>query len=305
MTRHPLIAGVELGGTKVACLLARGPDDILAQTRIDTGNPDTTLAAVSDQLTAWKATHGLDAIGVASFGPIDIDPGSATYGSAIGTPKPGWDGIDLLAPLKALGLPIGFDTDVNGAALAEGRWGAAQALSDFAYVTVGTGIGVGAVVAGRTVRGLGHMEAGHLRSPRLSGHEGFAGVCPYHGDCAEGLAAGPAIAARAGRPAETLTPDHPAWDEPVHVLAALCHNLIYTLAPQRILIGGGVGMGQPHLLPRIRRALSESLGGYAQARLIDGQMDQRILHPGLGDRAGPLGAVAVGLDALAAVSRSG
>ena len=295
--RHPLIAGVELGGTKVVCILATGPDDVRDEVRITTTTPSVTLAAVQSCLQKWQKTHRFDAIGISSFGPLILNSGSEAYGRIERTPKAGWSGTDVLTPFKAFRVPIDLQTDVNGAAIAEGLWGAAQDLLAWAYVTVGTGIGVGTIIDGRPIRGLGHSEAGHLRVPRLAGHEGFAGVCPFHGDCVEGLASGPAIAARAGSPAETLPSGAGAWDEPVHAIAGLCHNLVMTSLPQRILIGGGVGAGQPHLLPRIRASLRNSLGGYGHGADIAERIDDYIVHPLLSARAGPLGAIAVGREA--------
>ena len=295
--RRPLFAGVELGGTKCVCLLASDPDDIREQVRVETTTPGETLAAIQTVLTRWHEAEGFSAIGVASFGPLELNPEAAGYGRVVNTSKPGWSGADVLAPLRGFGVPIGFDTDVNGAALAEGRWGGARGLDSHAYVTVGTGIGVGSVVRGRTVRGLGHSEAGHLRIPRLAG-ETWPGVCPYHGDCVEGLASGPAIQAKAGEPGDRLTPSDPAWDEVVHALAALLHNLALTTAPQRILIGGGVVAGQPFLLARLRAALIHSLNGYGAAPEIVARIDDFVAAPALADRAGPLGAVALAEDAL-------
>jgi len=291
-----LVAGVELGGTKCVLVLGTGPDDIRAEARIATTTPVETLDAIDEVLRRWRAKHGFEAVGVASFGPIELDAGSPDHGRIVNTPKPGWSGANVLGRARRWGVPIGFDTDVNAAAFAEGRWGGAMGLSSFAYVTVGTGIGVGAIVEGRSIRGLGHMEAGHLRVGRLA-RESFAGVCPFHGDCAEGLASGPAIAARAGFAAETLRRGDPAWDEPVFVLAALFHNLVLTIAPERILLGGGIGMGQPHLLPRIRAALLDSLAGYAQAPRIAAMIDSFLVNPTLGHRAGPMGALALALAA--------
>lgn len=299
MADRPLVAGVELGGTKCVLLLAGGPDDIRDQARIDTTTPDRTLAAIEARLHDWRDRHGFAALGLASFGPLELDPAAPDHGCIIGTPKPGWDRVDLLALGRRFGVPVGFDTDVNGAALAEGRWGGARGLDAFTYVTVGTGIGVGSIVAGRTLHGLGHSEAGHMRTSRPVGAT-FPGVCPFHGDCVEGLASGPAIRAVAGAAAEALAPDHPAWDEVVHVLAAMFHNLVVTAAPRRILLGGGVGMGQAHLLPRLRRALVDSLNGYAAGPRIEREIEAFLVAPALGDRAGPLGAIALALDALAA-----
>ncbi|MDB5687880.1 MAG: hypothetical protein JWR77_2469 [Rhizorhabdus sp.] len=295
----PLVAGIELGGTKCLCILASGPDDIRAEERIATGTDAAeTLAQMRTVLTRWRAEQGFEALGLASFGPIDLDPRSPSHGRVVNTPKPGWNDADILSLGTGLGVPIGFDTDVNAAALAEGRWGHARGLRSYAYVTVGTGIGVGSIVDGRSVRGLGHSEAGHMRVARLPGAT-FAGACPYHRDCVEGLAAGPSIAASAGRPATELAPNDPAWDEVVHALAQMFHNLSVTAVPERILIGGGIAVGQPHLLPRLRRALVESLGGYGIAPEIAGRIDDYILPPLLGDRAGPLGAIALAHDAIA------
>ncbi len=297
MRSTPLVAGVELGGTKVICVLATGPDDVRAEVRIPTTTPSQTLAAVRSQLSDWARTEDVAAIGYASFGPVELDPASPDHGMIVNTTKPGWSGADVLSTGRGLGLPLGFDTDVNGAAMAEMCWGAAKGLSSFAYVTVGTGVGVGSIVNSRSVRGLGHSEAGHLRVPRLTGAT-FAGVCPFHGDCVEGLVSGPAIEAAAGRPAGDLPVDHPVWDEVVHGLAMLFHNLALTTAPQRILLGGGVGMGQAHLLPRVRRAVVESLNAYGGGPAIARDIERWLQHPAWGSRAGPLGAVALAQGAL-------
>lgn len=210
--------------------------------------------------------------------------------------------FDIVSRVRCWAAPVGFDTDVNAAALAEGRWGAAQGLNSFAYVTVGTGIGVGSVVNGRPVRGLGHSEAGHLRIPRPPGSK-FEGACPYHGDCVEGLASGPAILAHAGLPAEHLSRDDPAWKVVVSALTALFHNLVLTTAPERILLGGGLGMGQPHLLPRLRAGLMDSLNGYGIADRLAPLVDTFLIQPGLGHRAGPLGALALAIDAAQEANR--
>ena len=298
----PLKVGIELGGTKCAMMLGTGPDDISAEARIETVGPHQTMDAIDDLLRQWRDRHGFEAVGVASFGPLDLDPRSPTYGCVVSTPKPGWDGFNILRRARCWAVPVGFDTDVNGAALAEGRWGAARGLASFAYVTVGTGIGVGSIIDGRSVRGLGHSEAGHLRIPRPPG-PAFAGVCPYHGDCVEGLASGPAVLAQAGFPAEQLTRSDPAWEVVVSALAALFHNLVLTTAPQRILVGGGLGMGQPHLLPRIRTALLASLNGYGVSNRIAAEIGDFIVQPGLGHRAGPLGALALAFDASQGAAR--
>jgi fructokinase len=293
----PLIAGIELGGTKIVCLLASGPDDVRDEVRLPTTTPEESLAAVAAVLARWKAGHGFAALGIGSFGPLELDDRAADYGSIVSTPKPGWSGADLTALGRGLAVPVAIDTDVNGAAFAEGLWGAAQGLRSFAYVTVGTGIGVGSIVNGRSVRGLGHSEAGHLRVGRLAG-DTWPGSCPYHGDCVEGLAAGPALLARTGRRGETLSADDPAWEMVVAALGGLLHNLVLTTAPERVLIGGGVFAGNDHLFPRLRTALVDSLAGYATGNRIAAMVEDFVTPPGLGGMAGPLGAIVLGRNAL-------
>lgn len=288
----PLLAGVELGGTKCVCLAGTGPHDIRARIEIATTTPDETLSAIRAVLAGWA--H--QAIGLASFGPIDIDPASPGFGRIVNTPKPGWNDADI--GHLADGKPFTFDTDVNGAALAEGLWGGAQDLTSWAYITVGTGIGVGSIVAGQPLRGLGHSEAGHLRIPHDRA-DAFPGCCPFHGDCVEGMASGPAIEARAGCAGRDIPTDHPAWGHAAGALASLCHNLMLTSLPQRIMIGGGVAIGQPQLLPMLREKLVVSLAGYGMATQLAGPMEDYIAHPALGDMAGPLGALALARQALA------
>jgi len=296
----PLVAGVELGGTKCVCLLAAGPNDIRGEIRVPTRGPTETLAAIDEVLKQWHAEHGFRALGLASFGPLDLDPGSSSFGCIVATPKRGWERVALLPRVGAFSVPVAVDTDVNGAALAEGLWGGARGLDSWAYVTVGTGIGVGVIVRGAPLRGLGHPEAGHLRVPRFAG-ETWPGNCPFHGDCAEGLASGPAIQARAGVPFSELAADHPVWNEVVHALAGLFHNLILTVVPQRILVGGGVVLGQPTLLPRIRRALQASLADYGHVPRSALNEDY-LCAPALGERAGPLGAIALAHRAIGTVA---
>lgn len=292
----PLIAGLELGGTKCVCVLASGPEDIRDEVRLPTTTPEETLGGLRAVLERWSDGPGFAAVGIAGFGPIELDPRRPQYGQVTATTKPGWSGADLLAMTRDLGVPVGLDTDVNGAALAEGRWGAARGVETHAYATVGTGIGVGLVIGGRTVRGLGHPEIGHLKVGRLPGDE-WPGACVYHGDCIEGLASGPAIAAARGRPAGELSPDDPAWDRVVQALGGMLHNLVLTVCPQRILIGGGVADGQPWLFARLRRALVESLAGYGVADRIAADIEAFVQPPALGAKAGPMGAIAVGLEA--------
>ena len=294
MAQTPLIAGIELGGTKVVCILARGPDEIEDRIVIPTTTPAETLAAVEAVLDGWS---GFLAIGIASFGPISIDRHARDYGHITFTPKPGWTGADVAGRLgRRYRVPIGFHTDVAGAALAEARWGAAKGLTDMAYVTVGTGIGVGLIAGGRPVDGLTHGELGHIRPVRHD-HDDWIGACPFHGACLEGLASGPAIAARTGVPAQDLPSDHPAWAGVAHALGQLLHILVLTGVPRRVVMGGGVMMGASHLFPRVREAMTASLGGYLGLAEV-ASVDTYVVPPALGGNAGPLGAMVLGDHAL-------
>jgi fructokinase len=293
----PLVAGVELGGTKCVCVLATGPGDVRDEVRLATTTPDETLAGIRSVLDRWAAGPGFAALGIASFGPLELDERSPRYGQVVATTKPGWDGAGLMSLARGRAVPAAIDTDVNGAALAEGRWGAAQGLRSYAYITVGTGVGVGSIVNGQAVRGMGHSEAGHLRVGRLPGDD-WPGICSFHGDCVEGLASGPAVRARAGRSGDELATDDPVWDMVVHALGGLLHNLVLTTCPERILIGGGVAGGQAWLFPRIRRALLDSLAVYGATQALADDIDAFVQPPALGGLAGPMGAIALGLDAL-------
>jgi fructokinase len=292
-----LLAGVELGGTKCVCILGTGPEDVRAVERLPTGEREETLRKIESVLDGWRAQHGAArALGIASFGPVDLREGSPTFGYITSTTKAGWRNTDVASRLaRRVNAPVGFDTDVNGAALAEGRWGAAVGLDDYAYITVGTGVGVGVIVRGRSIFGINHTELGHIRVVRKPG-DTFAGVCSFHGDCVEGLASGPAIEARAGKPASQLSPDDPAWGFVAHTLAQLVHTLVLTTAPRRVFIGGGV-LAQAHLFERIRQELTLSLNGYVEAPELEQGLSQYVVPPGLGDMAGPLGALALAADA--------
>ena len=289
-----IVAGVELGGTKCIAVIGRA-NQIIARERILTTDPAITLAALARQIADWGKVHSISAIGVASFGPIHLERNHCAYGRIGNTPKPGWKGADIIAPFSALGLPVALDTDVAGAAIAEGRWGAAKGCDDHIYLTIGTGIGGGVIVHGRPVHGLLHPEIGHIRVRRIAGDD-FAGLCPYHGDCLEGLIAGPAIAARAGARAEALAPDHPIWDLVASELAELMSTLLLVVSPQRIVLGGGLGFGQPQLIPLICTATLDRLGGYLDSACL-GNLSKIIVSAALGEDAGPLGALALGLTA--------
>jgi fructokinase len=270
-----LLGAIEAGGTKFVCGIGTGPHD-LETIHIPTTTPvETTEAAM-----AFLRERAAGAVGIASFGPVDLALGRITS-----TPKTGWRNFDLAGVVRrGLGVPVAFDTDVNGAALGEARWGAATGVSDFLYLTVGTGIGGGAMVNGRLLHGLAHPEMGHIRIPHDRARDPFVGICPFHGDCLEGLASGPAIEARWGRTARELAADDEAWVLEAHYLAVGLANWICTLSPKLILIGGGVAE-QAHLFPMLRAELAAILNGYLEA--------PRIEPPGLGARAGVLGALAM------------
>ncbi len=290
----PLYGAIEAGGTKFVCAVGSGPDDVRALERFPTTTPEETLARTTAFFRVQPAPPV--AVGIGAFGPLDPDPASPTYGHITTTPKPGWAGTDFAGAIRrALAVPVAFDLDVNAAALGEYRWGAGQGLDVFVYLTVGTGIGGGALVHGRPLHGLVHPEMGHVALPRAPGDD-FAGHCPYHGDCLEGMAAGPAMAARWGRGAETLPPDHPAWEIEAHYLALALVNYICTLSPQRLILGGGV-MHQQALFPLIRRKVQQQLNGYVQHPALGEALDAFILPPALGDRAGVLVALALAEEA--------
>lgn len=287
----PLYGAIEAGGTKFVCAVGTGPDDLRAATRFPTTTPDETLgraiAFFREQPTRPRA------VGIGSFGPVDPDPSSDTYGYITSTPKDGWRHVDFAGAIRrALDVPVAFDTDVNAAALGEHRWGAGRDVDSLLYLTVGTGIGGGALVRGRPIHGLLHPEMGHVRLPRDPAVDPFEGVCPYHGDCLEGLASGPAIERRWGTPAEELPAGHDAWPLEAHYLALALVNYVVTIAPERIILGGGV-MHQRRLFPLVRRAVQDLLNGYIDVPAITQNIDTYIVPPGLGDRAGVLGALAL------------
>lgn len=286
-----LFAGVELGGTKCIALVGRGPGDIIASEQVPTTAPEETLGRLARLLEGWRAEHGFVALGIGSFGPLDLDAASATYGQITSTPKPGWAAAPVLQRLReAAGVPTAIDTDVNGAALAEMNWGAGRGTADFAYITVGTGVGVGLIVNGQPTRGFSHCEMGHIRVPRLAGDE-FEGSCPFHGDCVEGLAAGPSLKARGAERGQGLEAGDATWESVAWALAQLCHVIVCTAAPRAIAMGGGVIEGNPHLLVRVRALLEQSLNDYMQLP-GDGSY---VRSPALGANAGPLGAIALAM----------
>jgi len=294
MGRLTMFGSIEGGGTKFVCAVGTGPDDIQREERFPTTTPVETLERTIAFFKQAEQDFGkLSALGFASFGPIDPNPASPTYGFILPTPKPGWSNANVLGMLKsAFDIPMAFDLDVNGSALGEGLWGAAQGLDTFMYLTVGTGIGGGFVANGKLLHGLLHPEMGHIPLPHDLARDPFEGACPFHNDCFEGLASGPAMEKRWGQKAETLPHDHLAWNLEAHYVALALANYIYTLSPQRIIIGGGVG-GQERLLPLIRANVQNILNGYVQSPAITKNIDEYIVPPALGGRAGMLGAIAL------------
>ena len=274
--------GIEAGGSKWECAIGAGPDDLRATETIATTTPAETIERV---ITFFDRGGPIAAVGIGSFGPIDPHRESATWGYITSTPKPGWAHTDVAGEIgRRLAVPVAFDTDVNAAALGEHRWGAAQGHDTFSYITVGTGIGGGGMVGGNLMHGLVHPEVGHLRIPHDRDRDPFGGVCPFHGDCLEGLASGRAIEARWGRPPDELNGDRSVWELQAHYLALGLVAVICVLSPERILLGGGV-MREPTLLPLIQAQVARLMNGY--------QESARIMLPALAPRSGVLGAIAL------------
>jgi fructokinase len=280
----PIFGGIEAGGSKFVCGVGTGPEDLLS-VEFPTTDPAQTIARAVD---FFRRHANVAAVGIASFGPIDVNPQSPTFGYITSTPKRDWQNFDFVGSIQsALAVPAAFDTDVNGAALAEQQWGAARGLQNFIYVTVGTGIGGGAMVNGRLLHGRGHPEMGHVRIPQDRARDPFPGTCPYHANCLEGLASGPAVEARWGQPASQLPDGHPAWDLEAEYLALGILNWAVTLAPERIVLGGGV-MARPELWPKVAARVLALLNGYTPP--------PELVRPALGPRAGVLGAIALAND---------
>jgi len=287
------IGAIEAGGTKIVCGIGNEQGNIEGRISFPTEEP----GPVMEQIIAYFKDKSVDAIGIGTFGPIDLDTRSGTYGIITTTPKPGWSGFPFLDTLgKAFNVPFGWDTDVNAAAFGEAKWGAARGLDSCVYFTVGTGIGVGVYAEGRLVHGMTHPEGGHLL-PRRHPEDHFEGCCPYHSDCLEGLAAGPAIERRWGKKGVELESDHPAWAIEAYYLGQAVMSTILMLSPKRIIMGGGV-MHQEQLLPLIRSEVSRMLNGYVDNAALRNGIDDYIVAPGLGDNAGLCGALALGLEAL-------
>jgi fructokinase len=285
-----LYGGVETGGTWCVCAIGTGPERIHRQEQFRTADPEQTLERIVDFFRLGPAA---EAIGIGSFGPVDLDPRSPTWGYVTTTPKPGWQHVALAPVLcERLGVPVAFEHDVGAAALGEYRWGAGRQARALCYVTIGTGIGAGLLIDGRPWHGLIHPEVGHMRIPHRQDRDPFPGACPMHGDCWEGLACGPAIEKRWGVPANDLPDEHPAWELEAEYLALGILNIVSVFSPERIVVGGGV-MERGGLLATVRTRLRELIAGYLHTPLLREGIRSFLVPPALGDRAGVLGAIAL------------
>ncbi len=289
-----ILGALEAGGTKMVCAVGTEDGKILDSKTIPTLSPELTIP----ELIRYFEETGIEALGIGSFGPVDLNPKSPSYGSITTTPKLAWQHTALLAPFQdALGIPVGFDTDVNGAAYGEAILGAGQGCSTLLYVTIGTGIGGGIILEGKPLHGMLHCELGHILLRPESDDPSPEGFCPFHKGCLEGLASGPALEKRWGKSGRELDPGHPAWDLEARYLAQMCTDAVMTLSPQKIILGGGV-MHQAQLFPMIRQYTASLMNGYIQTPEISGGLDNYIVPPGLGDRAGITGALLLARDAL-------
>ncbi|MCE5207636.1 MAG: ROK family protein [Chloroflexi bacterium] len=299
----PIYGAIETGGTKCICMVASSPAHIFAEVTIPTETPAKTTTEIAEFFHRCENWEGqkIERVGLASFGPLDLNPKSKTYGHILITPKIDWQGWDLLGEMERnLNLPVVLDTDVNGAALGEYLWGAAQGLKNFIYLTIGTGIGGGGMIESHLLHGLVHPEMGHILIPHDRLKDPFPGVCPFHGDCFEGLASGPAMESRWRTPAFLLPEEHSAWDLEAQYIAWGLHNLICSLSPERVILGGGV-MQQTFLFDKIRKRVNESLAGYVNSYMILDNIEEYIVPPALGNRAGVLGALGLAITGTANV----
>ncbi|RUT31862.1 ROK family protein [Paenibacillus zeisoli] len=287
------IGAIEAGGTKFVCGIGNEEGIIEDSVSFPTERPEETL----DRVIAYFEDKQIEAMGIGSFGPIDLDPASPTYGYVTTTPKPGWANYDFLGKLKqSFPVPYGWDTDVNAAAFGEAKWGAAQGLDSCVYYTIGTGVGVGIYAEGRLVHGLVHPEGGHV-PVRRHPEDTFQGICPFHGDCLEGMAAGPALEARWKVKGHELPEGHEAWEMEAYYIAGAVTGAILMLSPKKVILGGGV-MQQAQLFGLIRDQVKYNLNGYVSSEVLLNHLDSYIVPPGLGNRAGLIGALALGAESL-------
>jgi fructokinase len=295
MSISKLYGGIEGGGTKFICIVAASPDEIVEETRFPTTTPQETLDQVCAFFSPFVRQKRIRSIGLGSFGPVDVDPASPTYGYITTTPKPKWGGTNILGTLRdQLGVPIAMDMDVAASALGEHHWGASRGHDPSLYLTVGTGIGGSYLLDGKPLRGLVSSEMGHLYIPHDRQADPFAGSCPYHGDCFEGLANGPSIQQRFGKPAETLADDDPFWELEAGYIASALANYILTYSPRKIVLGGGV-MHRSFLFTKIHARVGALLNDYLSHPILTGHLDEYIVPPLLGNRSGVLGGVVLAM----------
>lgn len=295
MQTRKLYGGIEAGGTKFVCVVASGPNQIVDEIRFRTTTPEETLGKAIQFFQPFLSSGQISTIGVGCFGPLDVIPESPTYGFITATPKPGWSNTNVLGILRgALGAKIAFDTDVNVAALGEYQWGVSQGYDPSLYLTIGTGIGGGYIKDGKSLVGLLSLEMGHLRIPHDRQQDPFVGNCPFHEDCFEGLASGPAIEKRLGTPGARVPENDPFWSLEVDYIASALMNYILTLSPKKIVLGGGV-MQREFLFPKIRWRVRELLNGYVGSKSVLEHIDDYIVPPGLGNQSGSLGAIALAM----------
>ena len=288
-----LIGGIEAGGTKMVCAVGDENGGIKDRASFPTRQPEETFK----DMIAYYRNWDIQALGIGCFGPLDLNRQSRTYGYITKTPKPGWGNCDIVGAFKdALGVPVGFDTDVNGAVLGEVTWGAAKGLDSAIYITIGTGVGVGVYVNGGLLHGLVHPEGGHIlliRHPK----DTYEGKCPFHKNCVEGLAAGPSIEARWGKKAAELADRDEVWEMEAYYIAQAITDYIFSYSPQKIILWGGV-MHQEKLFGMVRKEVLNLLNGYVAHEMITEHIDQYIVPPALGEDPGIMGAIKLGLDAL-------
>jgi len=290
-----IYGGIETGGTKFICAVGNADGTLIEKIRIPTEDPEKTIEIVADFFKPFYLNDGLRRIGIGSFGPIDSEINSATYGYITSTPKPGWQNINIVGLLRSrLDVEIVFDTDVNAAALGESLWGASRNFDPSLYITIGTGIGGGYIKDGRPLRGMANPEMGHIRIPHDWNKDPFKGACSYHGDCFEGMASGRSLNERLGKPAEMIGQDHPVWQLEINYIGHAIANLVLTLSPKIIILGGGV-MKTEFLYKGIRRRVKEILNQYVQTNEIIENIDQYIVPPSLGDNSGVLGSIALAI----------
>jgi fructokinase len=293
MSSEPLYGGVEAGGTKFICAIGSGPGQVVSETRMETSTPDETLQHVIHFFRPAVIEKTIAGIGIGCFGPLDLNPRSDTYGFITSTPKPGWRNTDIVGRLqRELNTRVALDTDVNAAALAEFTWGAGRDSNPVLYLTIGTGIGGGFIRDGQSLKGLVHPEMGHIRLPHDLKRDPFAGSCPFHADCFEGLASGPAIAKRLGHPADELADNDPYWPLEAHYIALAVQDLILVLSPRRVILGGGI-MQRQFLFPLIQDEVQSLLNGYVEQPILLDHMNEYIVPPALGNQSGVLGAIAL------------